>query len=506
MPETKSVEQEAAAASARQIIRSTGIIGGSSVANVFIGLFRTKVAALVLGPAGIGLVGLSHSLISTVASFAAFGIGNVGTRQIAEAADERGRDAARRAVTIAAIALALAGSLMLFVLRDAAALYVFHSRNWALNVGWLAIGVGLVVGSSAQTGILTGMRRIGDLARSSVLSALIGTVVGIAGLLLWRSQALLFYVLVSPVTAFLVGAVFVAKLPKPKDGPMRASELVPHWKILGRLGVAFTIGALAVLAGQLAVRSLVQRRLGEVSLGQYQAVWMISMNYIGVILTSLATDYYPRLTASLRDPEDARATVEQQLEIALLLAGPILIATIGIGRWLIPLLYSSEFLPAVSVLRWQIVGDLFKIAAWPLGFILLAAGRGRAFVSSEAAASCVFVAATAALLPVAGIRAPAIAYVAMYTFNLTVVMGLAWHILRFRPTRFVVGLFLTLATALITTGLTASLSPLAGATLGIVLAAIASWVAVKRLHHALPQPLAALVGWLPGVRTGKNNR
>ena len=50
----------------RQILRSTSIIGGASVINILIGLVRVKVAAVLLGPAGIGLIGLFKAMLIKV--------------------------------------------------------------------------------------------------------------------------------------------------------------------------------------------------------------------------------------------------------------------------------------------------------------------------------------------------------------------------------------------------------------------------------------------------------
>ena len=41
-----------------QILKSSALIGGSSVLNIAIGIVRTKVMAILLGPAGVGLFGL----------------------------------------------------------------------------------------------------------------------------------------------------------------------------------------------------------------------------------------------------------------------------------------------------------------------------------------------------------------------------------------------------------------------------------------------------------------
>src|SRR5689334_17498050 len=69
----------------RTILRSSSIMGGASVINVLVGLFRTKVAALILGPVGVGLIGLLVNFMLTSATIAALGIGTSGTRQITDA-------------------------------------------------------------------------------------------------------------------------------------------------------------------------------------------------------------------------------------------------------------------------------------------------------------------------------------------------------------------------------------------------------------------------------------
>jgi PST family polysaccharide transporter len=484
----------------RQILRATSIIGGSSLVNVAVGLLRNKVAALILGPAGIGLVGLFHNLMQTGAALAAFGIGNVGTRQLAEAADDAQAQAvARRALASAAIALALIGGLLMFLARRPIAELVLGRADWAVNVGWLAVGLALLVGTVAQNGLLTGLRRLGDLARVSVASGIVGTVAGIAVLLVWREQGLLAFVLVSPLATFAVGAYFVRRLPAARVPRPRLGELVPQWRTLARLGLAFTVGSLVGTAGQLAVRSLVGRQLGAESLGQFQAAWTISMNYIGFILTTMAADYYPRLTAAMRDPAEAVRTVNHQAEVALLLAGPVLVGTVAVAPWIVQLLYSPEFVPAAALLRWQIVGDLIKIASWPLGFTLLAAGRGRAFMLTEALGAAVLVGVTAVLLPRAGLLAPGMAYVATYLVYLAVVFALARRLIGYTPSVAAVQAMLAVGLALLGTLAVTAVDPATGSAVGLAAAAALAWFAAVRLHHALPRPVAALLAFLPGV-------
>src|SRR5215471_6733544 len=69
-----------------QILKSSVLIGGSSVLNIGIGIVRTKAMAVLLGPAGFGLMSLYGSIADLAVSIASMGVNSSGVRQIAEAA------------------------------------------------------------------------------------------------------------------------------------------------------------------------------------------------------------------------------------------------------------------------------------------------------------------------------------------------------------------------------------------------------------------------------------
>lgn len=414
----------------RQILRSTSIIGGASVINILVGLVGIKVAAVLLGPAGVGLIGLLTSLASTASAVAGLGFGNVGTRQIATAAgsnDEAAMAVARRALFWGTLALAMLGAAVFWTLRRVLAQRVLGDASLSTAVGWLALAVGLTVAAASQSALLNGMRRVGDLARISVLSALLATVLGVGALLTWGRSGLMIFVLATPLTSFVLGHVYVARLPKIVTSRTPLFKLAHQWRILAKLGAAFMIAGLAGAAGQLLVRTLVQGQLGLHALGYFQAASTISMTYIGFVLGAMGTDYYPRLTASIHDHAAVNQMVNEQTEVALLLVGPIFLAVIGLAPWVIELLYSGSFRPAADVLRWQVLGDVLRVGSWPLGFIILAAGDGRTFMMTESLVVGVFVLLTWVLLPLFGVVATGLSFVGMYLVYLPVVYWLAWR-------------------------------------------------------------------------------
>jgi O-antigen/teichoic acid export membrane protein len=468
----------------RQILRSTSIIGGASVLNIVIGLVRIKVAALVLGPVGVGLIGLFNNLLVTASAVASLGIGTVGTRQIAEAA---GRDdpaavaTVRHAMMWGTVLLAAGGTLIFWLLRGTLATHVLADASLGTDVGWLALGVGLTVVTGSQAALLNGLRRIGDLARVTVYSALISAVLGSAALLIWREKGLLIFLLLAPLAKFALGQVYVTRLPSVSTQRPALRVLGQQWNTLARLGAAFMVAGLVTTLGQLVVRAMVQRGLGTDALGHFEAAWVISMTYIGFVLSAMGTDYYPRLTAAVSSNQAVNNLVNEQSEVALLLAGPIFLIMLGIAPWVIELLYSPRFAEAAAVLRWQILGDILKVVSWPLGFVILAKGNGRGFMLSETFAIAVFVAGVWIALPALGLQATGMAFLAMYVAYLPLVYWMARRSTGFRWARNVSS---CLAALLALGGLIAVVSAhhaLTGAALGTVAGTAFGLFALGRL-------------------------
>src|SRR5438552_256685 len=68
-----------------QILKSSALIGGSTVLSIALGIVRNKAMALILGPAGMGLMGIYSSIADLARTVAGMGINSSGVRQIAEA-------------------------------------------------------------------------------------------------------------------------------------------------------------------------------------------------------------------------------------------------------------------------------------------------------------------------------------------------------------------------------------------------------------------------------------
>jgi enterobacterial common antigen flippase len=210
------------------------------------------------------------------------------------------------------------------------------------------------------------------------------------------------------------------------------------------------------------------------------------MVYVGFILQAMGTDFYPRLTAAASDNARSNQLVNEQSEVALLLALPGVLATIAFAPWVIRIFYSSQFDQAAEVLCWQMSGNFLRVVSWPMGFTLLAQGRGTLFVLTDAAAWTIYLVLAWVGLQRFGLPGMGMAFLGLYAFHVVMIAiavaactGFRWSATNLR--------LLTLGSAMVAGTLVSRVSlaePLA-TTVGAGIATVAGALSVRGLMAIL---------------------
>ena len=413
-----------------RILKTSALLGGSSVVNVILGIIRTKVLALQLGPALFGVMGLYTTLTAMISSVTSLGIGQSAVRDIAAAAgsgDElrmaRTTLVFRRIVWITG----LFGLLVTVALAYPASGWTFGNHHHVWAIALLSLTVLFAEFTAGQTALLQGLRRIRDLSAMNVLGAILSTVLSIPLLLRFRERGIIPFLLAVAAGQLAISWWYARRV---KVVPVKVTwrETYEQSREMTSLGVAFVVSALAVSGSTYLIRLLIRRFAGEAGVGLYQSAFAICSIYVGFVLQAMAGDYYPRLSAVANDAPKRNQLVNEQAEMAVLLATPGLVAALVFSDLLIWLLYSNRFAGASDILRWQVLGLLGRIISWPLGFILLARGDKAAFLWSEIAASLLHVALVGAGVAWFGTAGAGAAFAGLYL----VYVGLVLWIVRAR--------------------------------------------------------------------------
>jgi antigen flippase len=433
-PQPKLKSLASAKGSYGQILKSSALIGGSQVANIAIGIVRTKAMAMLLGPAGFGLFGLYGSIANLTQSVAGMGINSSGVRQIAEACgshDQKRIGQTAAVLSRTSIFLGLLGAALLLVFSRHVSRLTFGSTDRAAAVSLLSIAVFFSLVSAGQGALIQGMRRIEDLAKMNVLGALFGLCTGIPLVYFFREKGVV-PSLVSVAAVTILTSWWYSRKIDVQTPTVTLSQVRQEASALLKLGSAFMASGLMTMGVAYFARIVVLRKIGFEATGLYQSAWTLGGLYVGFILQAMGADFYPRLTASIHDNAECNRLVNEQTLVGMLLAGPGVIATLTFAPLVITLFYTAKFGAAVTILRWICLGATLQVITWPMGFITVAKGRQNLFFVSELAWTIVATNLAWACVRSFGLNGAGIAFFGSYVFHGILIYPIARHLTGFR--------------------------------------------------------------------------
>ena len=402
-----------------QILKSSALIGGSSVLKIAIVIVRIKAMAVLLGPAGIGLMGLYSSIADLTRSIVGMGINSSGVRQMAEAASSGDTKRIARTATVlgrTSILLGILGAVLLVVFSSQASTLTFGSDAHAGAVALLSVAVLFQLVADGKDALLQGMRRISDVAKMGLLGTLLGTIISVI-LVYSLGEKGLVPSLVAGAAMGLIMSWWYSRKVQIEPPEMTGAEVRHEATCLLKLGFAFMASGFLIMGAAYVVRIIVVRYAGLDAAGLYSSAWTLGGLYVGVILQAMGTDFYPRLVGVAKDNPQCNRLVNEQAQVSLLLAGPGVIATLTFAPLVIALFYTAKFTGAVDILRWISLGIALRVITWPMGFIIVAKNKQTLFFCAELAWTAVNVSLTWLCVRSFGVNGAGIAFFGSYVFH-----------------------------------------------------------------------------------------
>lgn len=402
----------------RSILKSTSLIGGASVIVVLISMVKTKFVAILLGPAGVGLMGMLVQITGLITTVSGMGLASSGVRQVAEAVGTG--DDEQIALTVKTLRRTVwltgsAGMLVMILACVPISMITFDSTDYALSIAFLGITILLAAVTSGQACILQGTRRIADLAKTSIIGAANGMLISIPCFYLLGEQGIVVSLILCAIASLLTSWWFARRVSiKAIELPWRAS--VGEARQMLSLGIGIMGAGLVSALSVYVIRVVLLRQFDLSNVGIYQAAFGLAGIMVGFVLSAMGADYFPRLTAVAHDNDQVRRMINEHSEISILLSLPLLAAMMVFAPLIIQIFYAESFAAAVPLLRWCLLGALGRVLSWPLAYLILAKGKGRLFFAVELAAACFHVAAVYFFALRHGLNGAGVAFMALYVF------------------------------------------------------------------------------------------
>lgn len=418
-----------------QIIKSTSIFGGSQVITILIGIFRNKILAVLLGTLGVGLISIYQSALDMIKSISTLGIETTGVREIASV-DKTKKEDLHYIVSIIdrwTLILAILGAAICLIFCYPISVWAFGDSLHSLQVALLSICIFFTILAAGQTIVLQGLRRISYMVKSSIIWNVCGLIISLPLYYFYRLDGVIPVFIIVSVAMF-----FSAYFYRRKIDIYPVSITFPQFKKKGasifRIGIFIVLASILTALGFFLVRAFLSKNIGLESVGLFQSAWTITNVYLMLVLKSMGSDFYPRLCSIISNNNKSKLLINEQTYIVLLVSVPIIVFLLLCSKIALSLLYSSQFGDASTVLNWQVFGTFFKVLSWPLGFILLAKGKGFIYFLSESFFLLFYLGGIYFLYPLHGLESVGISYFIAYFLYLLLVFFLGRKLIRFRWT------------------------------------------------------------------------
>jgi PST family polysaccharide transporter len=407
-----------------QILKSTSIFGGSQILVILIGVIRNKMIAVLLGPVGVGIIGIYNSVIEMIRSAGGLGMDTTGVKEIAEADSSGDKELFYKTVSWFNKwfrAMALCGAMACLIFSYPISIWAFEDSSFTFYIACLSVCVFLAILTMGRSSILQGMRRIPEMAKSAFLGSFFGMLISIPAYLLFGLDGILPAFVFSSLLSFLCVEFYYRKLHLKKIDISNKEAFESGLKAL-KLGLFIVIAGFIGTASMFFIKTFIARSIDMDAAGLFQSAWVITNIYLSLILRSMGSDFFPRLSAIANEGEKVRKLVNEQSYIILVVASPIIVGMLLFADFTLSVLYSSEFGYADAVLRWQVTGTFFKVLCWPVAFIMLAKNKGAAFLVTEIIFYLVYLLSGYLLFPKYGLEATGIGYLIAYAVYLPVII------------------------------------------------------------------------------------
>jgi enterobacterial common antigen flippase len=377
-------------------------------------LVRGKLAALILGTTGVGVFGQVDSFYRGLVQICILSTGAGVTRCVAELYGHGDHASIRRAFwSITAFSLCLAAfasSLVLFSSKGLAGL-VLGKRQYGLFLAVVSLGLPLQAVSDIIMGMLVGLRELR--AQVSITAAYTGGGVILYTLLIFH------YGLEGAVYSFVAIAACaclasVLLLRRRLGSLLKLTSGEKHFdiRLLRTILVVGLTGGIMAISDRVVVlifRTILIRHFGLEANGLYQVVYSLSQLTITLAFGFVGTYLIPTLL-TIQDNDRAHGEFRSALRLTLLISTACSAITILYGKLLITVTYSSAFLGAMPLLRYQAIGDFFRALALLLSGTIFSVHGWKPWFVIGMSFYIAYVVLFGLLLPVFGFEAISIAY------------------------------------------------------------------------------------------------
>lgn len=401
------------------IFKNTGLFGVAQFIKLLGSVVTNKVAAVFLGTAGVGVIGLFKNILDLIVSVSNFGIAESSVREIALADQEISSQKSGRLIKIVykwALATGLLGACIALIFSKQIRALVFNNTVDTFWVVLLGIYFVFTTLTSMRLAVLKAKKQVVIIVKYNIYLAIITAFTASLSYYFLGISGIIPSVVIIAISGFFISYYLTSNIPITKQF-ISIKEAYYEGVPMAKIGLMLSA---SVIFGQLCfygIRWYLKTYHTIEIVGLYQVGTNILVGYIGLVFVAMSNDYYPRLCNYENDSKKFNTLVNDQTELALLLVVPAVLILYTIAPFLVSLLYTNEFINVLDLLKIGLLSIVFKAIVWPIGFIPLIKGNKLLFLKQNVLGDGLNIVFSILLFKIMGLAGLGLAMVIMFVVS-----------------------------------------------------------------------------------------
>ena len=385
------------------------------------GFITSKALAIFVGANGMAYVGNFRAFLNVVENFSLLGIQNAIVKYVAEYQHDKLK---LKSVLATFGLLLLTSSIVISLVLIFGANYLskeifHHSEIYSFVFYILAIVFPLYVFSTFCISVVNGFQEYKKVIYIQIISSSIALLFSVFLIYYYNTFGALISLVLAPVFVFFVSLFYLRNVISFSDVfSFQSFDFLVVKNLSEYVLMALVSGVIGSFV-LLEIRTDVIEITGLKNAGIYEGLQRISSYYLLFISSIMAIYFYPKLA---EQNSNTKAIILNYLKTIIPVFAIGLAVIYFLRKFIIQVLFSTEFETMETLFLWQLVGDLLKAISLIFGTILIATKQTKAFIITEIVSLFIMYFSTNWMLHAIGIDGIVIAHTFTYFMYLLILV------------------------------------------------------------------------------------
>jgi polysaccharide transporter, PST family len=366
-----------------ELIKTSFFTSIATFVKIVTAFVLNKVVAIYIGPVGVALIGQFNNFFGIVTTISTGGINNGVVKHIAE--DRESKTNSQKVISTAFILVlicSLIAGTILFIFSGYFSNLIFKSYEYKFVLVIISVSILFASLNSLLMSILNGHKEVKKYTYANIITSLFILALSVSLVIKYNLKGVLIALVLAQSLVFFITLGFVLKCNWFKiDYFFKYFDKIILQK-LSKYSIMTLVSSVTGPAALLIIRNHIGNTLSWKEAGYWQGVWTISEVYLMFITSSLGVYYLPRL-AEIKTSGELRHEILNTSKIILPVVSVMALLIFLLKEPLMYILFTGEFKPMLPLFKFQLLGDVIKIASWLLAYQMVAKAMIKLFIFTE---------------------------------------------------------------------------------------------------------------------------